>query len=414
MTGVGKDRATIRELAAQAAEIAALPVQEEKRRLWRRLNGLAPERPMVMIDQVCWNEMDVDDELAPALRGCRVPGVRRAAAPHPLPVAAFPGGHGGRAVRARPAGDPQHWVSASRSRKTSRSAIPTNDVVGHRYHNQFETDEDLEKIRLPRVEPRRGGDRAPARRRARALRRPAGGAAVGRGSEPLALGSHQHVDGRGRRALRPGGPARFHAPARGPHDRGLPGHARPARGAGPALPAAEPDPLHRRLDGRAARPRATIPRGRAPATSGHGPGADVLHRLARHVQGVRGGLRRPDLRAFRPGLLRLLRPAGPQDGRGAHDPQRAQGVHEPVGRPGAGRGGDREAITCSRASPARRSWRATVRCGARCARTCWRHAEGLRAARLPAGVHPEGHQHGALRAPAALQWARIAMEVARG
>jgi hypothetical protein len=38
-------------------------VQEEKRRLWRKLNALQPERPMVMIDQVCWNEMDRADEL---------------------------------------------------------------------------------------------------------------------------------------------------------------------------------------------------------------------------------------------------------------------------------------------------------------------------------------------------------------
>ncbi|MEW6754633.1 MAG: hypothetical protein AB1505_27165, partial [Candidatus Latescibacterota bacterium] len=58
-----QDVRTVRELAACVAEAAALPVQEEKRALWRRLNGLRPARPMVMIDQVCWNEMNVDDEL---------------------------------------------------------------------------------------------------------------------------------------------------------------------------------------------------------------------------------------------------------------------------------------------------------------------------------------------------------------
>lgn len=44
------DREIIRHLAAEVAEIAALPVQEEKRRMWRRLNGLKPVRPMVMIE----------------------------------------------------------------------------------------------------------------------------------------------------------------------------------------------------------------------------------------------------------------------------------------------------------------------------------------------------------------------------
>ena len=59
----GRDTEIVRELAARVAEIAALPVQNEKRMLWRKLNALKPGRPMVMIDQVCWNEMNVNDEL---------------------------------------------------------------------------------------------------------------------------------------------------------------------------------------------------------------------------------------------------------------------------------------------------------------------------------------------------------------
>ena len=34
------DLALIRELATRVAEIAVLPAQEEKRRLWRKLNAL--------------------------------------------------------------------------------------------------------------------------------------------------------------------------------------------------------------------------------------------------------------------------------------------------------------------------------------------------------------------------------------
>ncbi len=48
----------------RVAEIAALPVQEEKRRaVAQAQRACSPSAPMVMIDQVCWNEMDVDDEL---------------------------------------------------------------------------------------------------------------------------------------------------------------------------------------------------------------------------------------------------------------------------------------------------------------------------------------------------------------
>ncbi len=46
------DIQTIRGLAQQVADIATLPVQKEKRKLWRRLNRLESERPMVMIDQL--------------------------------------------------------------------------------------------------------------------------------------------------------------------------------------------------------------------------------------------------------------------------------------------------------------------------------------------------------------------------
>ena len=57
------DTTILRELGQRVAEIAALPVQQETIRLWKALNGLRPARPMVLIDQIPWHEMDVDDEL---------------------------------------------------------------------------------------------------------------------------------------------------------------------------------------------------------------------------------------------------------------------------------------------------------------------------------------------------------------
>jgi hypothetical protein len=58
-----RDVAVVRELAASLAEIAALPVQAERTREWEALNGLRPARPMAMIDEIPWHEMNVDDEL---------------------------------------------------------------------------------------------------------------------------------------------------------------------------------------------------------------------------------------------------------------------------------------------------------------------------------------------------------------
>jgi hypothetical protein len=58
-----RDIDMLRRLAAELAEIAALPVHRKKARLWQKLNDLESERPMLWINEICWHEMDVDGEL---------------------------------------------------------------------------------------------------------------------------------------------------------------------------------------------------------------------------------------------------------------------------------------------------------------------------------------------------------------
>ena len=57
------DRDILRELGAQIAERAALPRNADTVALWKKLNGLRPERPMVMLDQLPWNELNNEGEL---------------------------------------------------------------------------------------------------------------------------------------------------------------------------------------------------------------------------------------------------------------------------------------------------------------------------------------------------------------
>jgi hypothetical protein len=57
------DKDLLRGLAEELAAAAALRVHKEKAELWRRLNDLDSVRPMVWINEICWNEMNVDDEL---------------------------------------------------------------------------------------------------------------------------------------------------------------------------------------------------------------------------------------------------------------------------------------------------------------------------------------------------------------
>ena len=56
MSITGKDRTIIRDLAKQLAEIAAWPIMEEKRKLWRRLNSMERVRPMVVLQNGTWHE----------------------------------------------------------------------------------------------------------------------------------------------------------------------------------------------------------------------------------------------------------------------------------------------------------------------------------------------------------------------
>ena len=67
-----EDRQRLRELARGVAEIAALPVQGERIRLWKRLNALDPARPMVLLDpQNGWEDLVPESSLrcaAPLLR----------------------------------------------------------------------------------------------------------------------------------------------------------------------------------------------------------------------------------------------------------------------------------------------------------------------------------------------------------
>jgi hypothetical protein len=51
------DRNCLRELARQYEEIAAHPVQEERRALWRRQNSLKPARPLIYVRAFAWREL---------------------------------------------------------------------------------------------------------------------------------------------------------------------------------------------------------------------------------------------------------------------------------------------------------------------------------------------------------------------
>lgn len=142
------DKTILRQLAADVAEIAALPVQKETIGLWKALNGLKPVRPMVTIDQVCWNEMNVDDSLTLC---CTAPENRQYEQKlrrilyqwrhFPVDMVVEP-------LLRVPMAVTNSGFGITVQEETAVSDA-TNDVLGHAYENQFENDEDLEKIKMP-------------------------------------------------------------------------------------------------------------------------------------------------------------------------------------------------------------------------------------------------------------------------
>ncbi len=145
-----RDTSILRDLGRQVADIAALPIQQETIQLWKALNGLAPVRPMVLIDQIPWHEMDVDAELTlqtenafsreletrlrRTLYAWNHMRVDMVVEPYLDIPKNINGAHLGiRAIEERAVSDPR------------------NDVVGHYYIDQLQTEDDLEKIRMPEV-----------------------------------------------------------------------------------------------------------------------------------------------------------------------------------------------------------------------------------------------------------------------
>ncbi|MDA3798235.1 MAG: hypothetical protein PF692_04045 [Kiritimatiellae bacterium] len=54
------DRDILRNLAGQLADIAHLPIQEERKVLWQRSNDLDPVRPMIWLTELPWKECQED------------------------------------------------------------------------------------------------------------------------------------------------------------------------------------------------------------------------------------------------------------------------------------------------------------------------------------------------------------------
>jgi len=140
--------AVLRELAQKYAEYAALPAHEEKRRLWIENNECRAARPMVLIDQICWGEINTDG----ALTG-RIEDKYWRSVEEELRQTIYKWEHLPVDMVLTPYIQlpmPLHDSGWGVEAKEDVVALDKNaGGYSHRYYDVLENEEDIEKIRMP-------------------------------------------------------------------------------------------------------------------------------------------------------------------------------------------------------------------------------------------------------------------------
>lgn len=143
------DRMILRDLARRVMEIAALPVQQEKRRMWTKLNRLEPVRPMVWINETPWDELKDEVELRCA---CRDPFCRDVE--HNLRWTLYTWNH----LRTDTVVDPVYYTSQAFG--DTGFGVDAQEVRRHEGTSGFgscdyvpimKTDADIERIKTPKI-----------------------------------------------------------------------------------------------------------------------------------------------------------------------------------------------------------------------------------------------------------------------
>lgn len=145
------ERSILRELAKPLADIAALPIQQQTQNAWKALNGLRPVRPMVMVDQLPWHELNVDDELT--LR-CQDPFCKQLETDLRRQLYRWKHIPTDQIVEAAiniPCVIQGMGLGLGVVEDTVRTDAQ-NTVYSHHYVDQLQNDDDLKKIRNPQVQ----------------------------------------------------------------------------------------------------------------------------------------------------------------------------------------------------------------------------------------------------------------------
>ncbi|MFA6930782.1 MAG: hypothetical protein WCT05_10680 [Lentisphaeria bacterium] len=148
-----EDREILRRLAGQLASLAALPVQQERCQGWARVNDLQRGvKPMVMIREEPWNEFDEHDDLRLRCKDSFLQQVEL----H-MRRLLFKWNHFQGDMVINPYWPMQKLTTfdSTCSVKIEEDTIaydPKGGIKSHHYHTLFNQPEDLERIRMVKIE----------------------------------------------------------------------------------------------------------------------------------------------------------------------------------------------------------------------------------------------------------------------
>lgn len=144
------DQQILTQLAKEYREVAFAPVNEERRALWKALNGLRECRPLIMMDQLPWHELDVDGDLKLRCRDADARIVEDALRKQLYQAKYFPADKVFEPYLELPKTIEGYHHGVVR-REVTLAADEKNDVVSHSYVSQLSSESDLENLKFPDI-----------------------------------------------------------------------------------------------------------------------------------------------------------------------------------------------------------------------------------------------------------------------
>lgn len=147
---IDKDLKILRELGKKYAEISSLSVQDKRIDMWKRLNDLKKVKPLIWINEVCWNEMDINDELRINTSSIFCQRIETE-----LRRTLYQWEHMQGDMIIEPVIYSPYIIHNTGFGINPIADIKETDdesqIASRRFHNQIKDDEDIEKIKIPEI-----------------------------------------------------------------------------------------------------------------------------------------------------------------------------------------------------------------------------------------------------------------------